>query len=383
MGTASVSGYDSFFKGEPRTAPAFSWTAHTAQGQTLKAAIVDMQIGTGTSPMSSYVAFTRVSKKEDLLIFRPFERELFNQGNQEGPDLLLRVLRGEHIDWAAIEAKHMPSHMCAGCDIKQFKGEFSAPQWKRKDGKRYCKSCEKVLTCDGQRGQCKWCSNWQTEDMFEPSAWRKRDSSQLWCKECKEHRKCRGICGLEKVEWEFNDNEWKHAAWPNSRSGRCKECIRQRQDQRWCSGCEQRLPKDMHFSDKMWKNTSDKKRKCNACSTAACETEVKTQKCNGECQKDLTQTFFSDQQWFRVAADKRKCISCCTGSQSPDKKGQWLCVRHSCRKTLPKALFSLWMKDKSLKYRNNSQVCNQCFVKDRHAEEEQNRKTNSQVQKHQ
>ncbi len=54
------------FEGVPCTAPAFSWTAHTAQGQTLKAAIVDMQIGRGTSPMSSYVAFTRVSKKEDL-----------------------------------------------------------------------------------------------------------------------------------------------------------------------------------------------------------------------------------------------------------------------------------------------------------------------------
>ena len=47
--------------------PAFSWTAHTAQGQTLEAAIVDMQIGAGTSPMASYVAFTRVKKTEDLL----------------------------------------------------------------------------------------------------------------------------------------------------------------------------------------------------------------------------------------------------------------------------------------------------------------------------
>ena len=79
-------------------APAFSWTAHTAQGQTLEAAIVDMQIGAGTSPMASYVAFTRVTKMEDLLIFRPFDRALFNQGNLEGPELLLRVLRGEEVD---------------------------------------------------------------------------------------------------------------------------------------------------------------------------------------------------------------------------------------------------------------------------------------------
>ena len=93
---------------------AFSWTAHTAQGQTLPAAEADMQIGTGTSPLASYVAFTRVAKREDLLIFRPFDRELFTQGNQEGSVLLLKVLRGEAIDWDAQEARHMPSHICAG-----------------------------------------------------------------------------------------------------------------------------------------------------------------------------------------------------------------------------------------------------------------------------
>ena len=119
------------FQGESLTAPAFSWTAHTAQGQTLEAAIVDMQIGAGTSPMASYVAFTRVKRMEDLLIFRPFDRALFNQGNLEGPELLLKVLRGERIDWEAIEEKHLPSHMCAACDTKQFKAEFSEEQWRQ------------------------------------------------------------------------------------------------------------------------------------------------------------------------------------------------------------------------------------------------------------
>ena len=89
--------------------------------------------------MASYVAFTRVKKTEDLLIFRPFDRSLFNQGNLEGPELLLKVLRGEPIDWDAVEAKHMPSHMCISCDRKHFKNDFSEGQWKRKDGKRYCR----------------------------------------------------------------------------------------------------------------------------------------------------------------------------------------------------------------------------------------------------
>ena len=65
-------------------APAFSWTAHMAQGQTLQAAIVDLQLGSGTNPLTSYVAFTRVKHRNDLLIFRPFDREVFTHGNLEG-----------------------------------------------------------------------------------------------------------------------------------------------------------------------------------------------------------------------------------------------------------------------------------------------------------
>ena len=89
-----------------------------------------MQIGAGTSPMASYVAFTRVKRMENLLIFRPFDRDLFTQGNLEGPEILLRVLRGESIDWETVEQKHMPSNMCHNCNTKTFKAEFSEGQWK-------------------------------------------------------------------------------------------------------------------------------------------------------------------------------------------------------------------------------------------------------------
>jgi hypothetical protein len=197
-----------FFNQEiPWKAPAFSWTAHTAQGQTLKAAIVDMQIGAGTSPMSSYVAFTRVKRTEDLLIFRPFDRALFTQGDLEGPNLLLRVLRGEGVDWEAIEQQHMPSHMCRGCNTKAFKVEFSEPQWKRKDGQRLCKSCERECSRSGAKKQCKWCGDWQPEDMFEPNVWRKRDPSDLGCRNCTEKRTCRGKCGEPKSQSQFSNSE--------------------------------------------------------------------------------------------------------------------------------------------------------------------------------
>ena len=76
-------------------APAYSITAHASQGQTLEeGAIVDLRIGKDTSPISSYVALTRVKTRNKLLIYRPFEREMFTKGEAEGPELLMKLLRG-------------------------------------------------------------------------------------------------------------------------------------------------------------------------------------------------------------------------------------------------------------------------------------------------
>ena len=61
-------------------APAYSITAHGSQGQTLRAAILDLQIVRGVSPVASYVAMTRLRTSEDLLIYRNFNREVFRQG---------------------------------------------------------------------------------------------------------------------------------------------------------------------------------------------------------------------------------------------------------------------------------------------------------------
>ena len=158
--------------------------------------------------MSSYVAFTRVKKMEDLLIYRPFARSLFNQGDLEGPNLLLKVLRGEDIDWKTIEEKHLPSHDCASCGTKQFKADFSEAQWKRKDNRKYCRNCEKSLSANGTRKQCKWCTEWKTENMYEDHVWKCRELTELWCKDCKEKRRCQK-CGLEKLETEFDRAEWK------------------------------------------------------------------------------------------------------------------------------------------------------------------------------
>ena len=243
-----------------------------------------------------------------------------------------------------------------------------------------CKTCETELLHGGQKKQCKHCGDWHPEDKFDPAKWRCRDPSELWCVNCKELRKCRGECGLELPEYKFKSKtEWKHAGWASSTQGRCELCMRQRQDLRLCSGCEQHLPKEMHFSDRMWTKTNKKERKCNACSQAACATEVKTRKCI-ECTKDLTEACFSGQMWSKVGPTKRKCLECCTSSTSPKKRGQWLCKRHDCKQTLPKTLFSMWMDDTGKTQTNKSQICNRCFVKARDEEKELNKKTQQQKQ---
>ena len=105
------------------------------------AAIVDLQIGKGTSPIGSYVAITRVKKRQDLLIYKAFDHELFTQGPLQGPSLLLRKLRGEDIDWQEIEKSFTPSRPCTGRGLQCFKQEFQLSQFNRKDGRHYCQVC--------------------------------------------------------------------------------------------------------------------------------------------------------------------------------------------------------------------------------------------------
>ena len=102
-------------------------TAHASQGQTFKnGVIVDLNIGGSSSTMASYVALTRVERREDLLIYRPFPLDLFNKGQKEGMDLLLRVWRGEDIKWQEIEKKYMERKLCSECGCMKREAEYTS-----------------------------------------------------------------------------------------------------------------------------------------------------------------------------------------------------------------------------------------------------------------
>ena len=110
-------------------------TSHSAQGQTFSTgAIVDLCIGGSSSTMSSYVALTRVERRNDLLILRPFPLQLFQQGQKPGMELLLRTWRGDKdIDWPTIEKGLMPCKLCQGCGCIKLKSSFTETEFKRLD----------------------------------------------------------------------------------------------------------------------------------------------------------------------------------------------------------------------------------------------------------
>ena len=105
--------------------PALAITAHAAQGRTLGAVIADLERGRGVSWMSSYVAITRVRRRENLLIFRPFDRKPYNEGEMAGTKKLLEVLRGEDVDWEDWEAQLMPRDECGRCRRRLLEDAFT------------------------------------------------------------------------------------------------------------------------------------------------------------------------------------------------------------------------------------------------------------------
>ena len=151
---------------------------------------------------------TRVRKSEDLLIYRPFDRELFTKGSPEGPELLLKTLRGERIDWKAIEEKHTPSKRCVQCDFNVFKDGFLATQWSRKDAMSCCKKCLQKKKDAGMPYECMSCHFWKAEKAFNPGDLDYRRQNRV-CSDCKNQRTC-CKCGAKKSEDGFSEHAWEH-----------------------------------------------------------------------------------------------------------------------------------------------------------------------------
>ena len=82
-----------------RIVPDFSETAHSVQGASLVAAVVDCltvdHCSKTTDMLAGYIGLSRVKTKEALLIAGPFSPALFCHGQPPGPEILMKVLRQE------------------------------------------------------------------------------------------------------------------------------------------------------------------------------------------------------------------------------------------------------------------------------------------------
>ena len=163
-----------------------------------------MQQGVGVSAIASYVAMTRVKRREDLIIYRPFDRQVFSSGPPKGPMLLLQHLRGEAVDWAEVENKLGPSCRCVGCGVRKGKKEYSGSEGKVKEG-RWCKDCFVEHSAEGTKLLCSRCSRWCEEERL--SAHILRWGRKRICKECVgvETRRC-SRCQRNLCETTFGAN---------------------------------------------------------------------------------------------------------------------------------------------------------------------------------
>ena len=249
-------------------APAFAMTAHAAQGQTArKGCIVDLSIGSGSNPIGSYVSITRVTQRDNMVIYRPFAKEPFCQGQKEGPTFLLRLLRGEELDWAAIEEKYIPRRRCLGCNFVVYKDAYSPGQWNRSDGLSFCRECVSRKDREGTPYRCNACERWKSERCFASQALNVNCLQTRVCTACVEKRRCKGVCGLWLEEHEFTPSQWSRTAWNTTEQGKCKKCM-QRDQQRRCSLCKAFKSRKEYANNWQWEHKDDKTRKCQNCNQA-------------------------------------------------------------------------------------------------------------------
>ena len=112
--------------------------------------------------MSAYVAITRVRRRENLLIFRPFDRKPYNEGEMPGTQKLLQVLRGESVDWDEWEAKLMPRDQCERCRRRLLVEAFTKYEFQRKERPAFCKECTAEMKGQDEKW-CKTCNTWATK----------------------------------------------------------------------------------------------------------------------------------------------------------------------------------------------------------------------------
>ncbi|CAK0792868.1 unnamed protein product, partial [Prorocentrum cordatum] len=331
----------------------------------------------------------------DMLIFRPFDIAPYQKKDErKGPDLLLRTLRGEELDWEAIEREFMPSGRCAVCGCTKYKNMYpTVGQWSRADGLRVCSVCMEDKKRAGTPWQCMECGLWKCQEAFHASQHHPSKLTTRRCVDCPERRSCR-VCEDRKYEQAFAALQWDKAGNARCKGGMCLEC-EELKKHLTCSRCgQQKLPVEFakaeqvndeptckackksqrevekaraeeakrvvcsacgaakskaEFSSHMLVNASEASIACTTCVDAAtaqrnmaASKDVKT--CVG-CGVAQRRDCFSRKMWDGVVASDRKCKRCVdAGAAQRDaaaRKDERACV--ACGVAQRRECFSQWM----------------------------------------
>jgi hypothetical protein len=275
-------------------APAFAMTAHASQGQTLDSAIVDVCIGKESSPVTSYVALTRVRDRAGMLIYRPFDRQMFTRKRIYGPDVLLAHLRGDTIDWESLR--------CAmDLAIEKKKAVEQRKQEQTQLDGRSTANSQVQATQNRKR-------KYEEGELSKQQRCRGRKQE-----ESTEKRHCRGECGEEKQAHAFTSSEWSQLRHPVSKQGRCKACMHRNREKKTCSGsCKRDLASD-RYAPRQWRIGPE--RHCKACMREKAEKKT----CSGSCKRDLASDRYSPRQWRRKP-ERRKCLACIENEKTTVRK---------------------------------------------------------------
>ena len=187
--------------------PAYAMTAHSSQGKTLPAVLVDLQVDKKVDPTLATVALTRVRNREDVLIMRPFASWLYQRGpTSDGPDLLLRKLRGEEIDWAAVREAKRPCATCQGCQRVLAMDEYDSKQWDlvRANKTALCRICKEGKAISRKRRlepeslqkyQCFGCDTYKIAEAFPRAQLAQKDAETLReCLKCVQQKFAMDCC---------------------------------------------------------------------------------------------------------------------------------------------------------------------------------------------
>ena len=254
--------------------PAFAITAHSSQGKTLRALLLDLCVDKRVDVTIGAVGASRVRDRRDILILRPFPFWLFNRGVPDGPKLLLQKLRGDKVDLVAYAEGLHPHATCSLCQQVRHLDNFEHEQWEKVRANipgAICMHCKhgthgprkRKLDTGTQKYTCNICKLNKIEDAF-PRAQLKQEGpkkclaccaaiQELWCNQC----------GSAKIVGDFHPSMVTFPA-EGIACKACQDTVRAKGFKKFrknwfkCRGCGEMLPSSV---------SPDGKQRCLNCAT--------------------------------------------------------------------------------------------------------------------